>query len=358
MKVFIIFLLLISVIAPRAYSDELDLLQLAQNQKSQGINSNPEQRIDDAINPKKPRLNSIPRSYVLEDYLPILGKKMREQGMVPPKPFFITAIYYHMVIPQNITNAKGWARNNVGDNALFAQVAPSEDKAIGVQMADAKITTNSFGFRGGVNLFPFLSIFGVYMYTEGNTKFTAYAKPGLYPNDEGVYFDGFELNQKMDFEAHTGAIGGALQYGFRLGRVVPFGVLNVNYAWSKPDRTDDIIETIIAGARVGLAVPLPKQMNLSFTIGTQFQHMNNDSVSGTFPVTIPAGSIRANDSSHSVINTHDLKINARYSADAKYTSPWVMNAGVALGVTRYFNLILEFGFLSRFTSMVAVQGNF
>ena len=357
MKNFLVFLLIISFIAPAAFASEIDLLQMAQNETNKSNQVNPEEAITNAINPAKPKPKLVPKSHIVEDYLPILGRKMREQGMTPPKPFFLTLLYYYMEIPQNIKDAKGWAASTKGDNALFAQVAPNEANGIGVQMANAKVYTNSVGFRGGVNLFPFMSVFGVYMYTKGYSTFDAYAAPGYYPNDKGVYFDGFELSQKMKFEAHTGAIGATLQYGFRLGRVLPFGVVNVNYAWSKPDRTDQIIETIIGGARVGLVVPLPKQMRIAFTLGTQYQHMNNDKVSGVFPVTIPAGSIRNKDT-YAVINNHDLKINARYSADAKYASPWVMNAGMSFGITRYFDLFLEFGFLSRFTSMVGAQANF
>ena len=59
-------------------------------------------------NATKKRPAPIPRTHVVEDYLPILGKQMRAQGMRPPKPFFVSAIYYHMQIPQNITNARGW----------------------------------------------------------------------------------------------------------------------------------------------------------------------------------------------------------------------------------------------------------
>ena len=39
-------------------------------------------------------------------------------------------------------------------------------------------------------------------------------------------------------------------------------------------------------------------------------------------------------------------------------SPWVMTAGVIFSPSRYFDVLAEFGFLSRFTAMVAVQANF
>ena len=59
-------------------------------------------------NATKKRPAPIPRTHIVEDYLPILGKQARANGIRPPKPFFISAIYYHMEIPQTITNAVGY----------------------------------------------------------------------------------------------------------------------------------------------------------------------------------------------------------------------------------------------------------
>ena len=58
---------------------------------------------DTAVTAKK-RPAPIPRAHIVEDYLPILGKQARANGIKTPKPFFISAIYYHMEIPQSITN--------------------------------------------------------------------------------------------------------------------------------------------------------------------------------------------------------------------------------------------------------------
>ena len=74
-------------------------------------------------NATKKRPAPIERAHIVEDYLPILGKQMRAQGMRPPKPFFVSAIYYHMQIPQNITNARGWGFYGY-----------TEENAIGVRM--------------------------------------------------------------------------------------------------------------------------------------------------------------------------------------------------------------------------------
>lgn len=288
---------------------------------------------DTAVTAKK-RPAPIERAHIVEDYLPILGKQMRAQGMRAPKPFFISAIYYHMIIPQSITNAVGYGFN--------PSLPVNEMK---VRMENAKVVTNSGGVRAGFNLLPFMSIFGVYMRTEGYSEFTAVADGvAAMPN-------GYMLNQKIKFAADTGAIGTALSYGIRLGRVVPFAVLNANYAWTTTNMTDQVINTLIAGARVGITVPLPKDMRIAMHLGTQYQYlpMGNER-SGQYTVTLPGGTIPGKDD--------PMTITSKYRANAENASPWAMNAGILFSPSRYFDIITEFGFLSRFTAMVAVQANF
>lgn len=287
-------------------------------------------------NATKKRPAPIPRAHIVEDYLPILGKQARANGIRPPKPFFISAIYYHMEIPQTITNAVGYD---------FQSDPPIPINSMPVRMENAKIVTNSGGLRAGFNLFPFMSLFGVYMHTEGYSEFTAVA------DGNAAMPNGYMLNQKIDFKADTGAVGVGFQYGMRIGRVVPFAVLNANYAWTTTNMTDQTIETLIAGARVGLRVPLPKDMGISAHIGTQYQYMPmGNERTGQYTVTLPP---------NTVVGISDpLTVTSRYRANAQNASPWAMNAGIAFSATEHFMMLLEFGFLSRFTTMLAVQANF
>lgn len=295
-----------------------------------------EQNTSDSAVTAKKRPAPIPRAHIVEDYLPILGKQARANGVRPPKPFFISAIYYHMEIPQTITNAVGYD---------FQSATPIPINSMPVRMENAKIVTNSGGLRAGFNLFPFMSIFGVYMHTEGYSEFTAVA------DGNAAMPNGYMLNQKIDFKADTGAVGVGFQYGMRIGRVVPFAVLNANYAWTTTNMTDQIIETLIAGARVGLRVPLPKNMGISAHIGTQYQYLPmGNQRSGQYTVTLPPNTI--------VGISDPLTVTSRYRANAQNASPWAMNAGIAFSATEHFMMLLEFGFLSRFTTMLAVQANF
>lgn len=341
MKNSIVFLFILSLFfvyakgaeAQTAFNENFNLMLAQTNSSDLKVSSEPAA----ATKQQRP---PIERAHVVEDYLPILGKKMREQGMTPPKPFFVTAIYYHMEIPQEITNAKGWGFYGI-----------TEDDPVNVKMDDAKIETNSVGLRAGVNILPFLQIFGVYIHTEGSTKFKATADP-----IEGILPNGYSLKQKLDFAADTGAIGTMLTYGFRLGRVLPFASIGGNYAWSFTDRTSNVIETLILSASVGFNVPLPKRMSAAVWLGTQYQLMMGtmgSKVRGKYTVDVPAEYFDP------IFGyTTPQTLNTEYSADAEYASNWAMTAGAAFSPTRYFSVVLQFGFLSRFTSMVALQANF
>ena len=289
---------------------------------------------DTAVTAKK-RPAPIERAHIVEDYLPILGKQARANGIRTPKPFFVSAIYYHMEIPQSITNAKGWGFYGV-----------TEENAQPVGMYNAKVETNSYGLRAGVNILPFLSVFGVYIHTDVTSKFTA-----VVDGIPGIMSNGYKLDQALKVKADTGAIGAAASYGFRLGRVVPFAVLMANYSWSFSNMTDKAIESLIAGARIGLNVPLPKDMKFAFTLGAQYMYMPmGHEVQGQYTVTLPAGTIDG--------TKEPVTITSKYRANAEYASPWTMNAGIIFSPIRYFDIITEFGFLTRFTAMVALQANF
>ncbi len=283
----------------------------------------------------------IPRAYLVEDYLPILGKQARARGISAPKPFFITAIYYHMEIPQNITNAVGY-----GFTQANGEPADFGIDEMSVRMENAKVITNSGGLRAGFNLLPFMSLFGVYIHTEGYSEFTAVVD-GIW----GIMTNGYQLDQKIDFSADTGAIGVAFAYGYRLGPIIPFGMINGNYAWTTTNMTDQTIATVIGGAKIGITVPLPKNMRVGANIGAQYQWLPmGNQRSGSYTVTLPAGTIDG--------STEPYTITSKYRANAENASPWAMTAGLIFSPSKFFDIVLDFGFLSRFTTMVAVQTNF
>lgn len=307
----------------------------------------------DAVHHKNANMrHKIPARYALEDYLPILGKKARDNGVPAGFPFFVTLLYYHMEIPQIITDAKGWGQ----DIYLL-----DESQALGAEMFNAETRTNSAGFRAGFKLLPFLDIFGVFVYTKVNYGFEAKF------NDAGTAISGtinpdYVMKNTIDVNAFTGGVGLSLAYGGRLGKspVVLFGVANANFAWTKTDRTDNTISTVIAGARIGAAFILPKNMRLSISVGYQYQQMigwNAGSVRGRYIANLPDEAfIDPNAGFAPAMKNRDLTV--EYSAKSSNASNHAMNAGIVFSPCAYADVILEFAFLSRFSTMVATNFKF
>lgn len=287
------------------------------------------------------------------DFLPVFGKEMRENGMTPPKPFFISPMFYYMEDYNNITNAKGWIDNS--KNSFYFPYFDTEAKALSVDMSDASINTTSYGVRAGFWLFPFLQIFGMYIHSDGYSKFHAKASP--LPE---TLSNGYELNQRINFKADTGGIGFNAAYGFKLGPVYPFGSLNANYAWSSADLLDGIVSTVVFSGRLGTAIPLPKKnMDLSVWIGAMYKlTMTGTEVSGTYTVRIPGEYWDGGPDGTLAQNYGDKPLTSSYKATQRPVSPWNMVAGVGFNPCRYFGLMTEFGFIGKFTASASVIFNF
>lgn len=273
------------------------------------------------------------------DFLPIFGKEMRKAGMTPPKPFFISPMFFYMEDYLKITDASG--------------VVPelSTEMRTSVDMSNASTDTLTGGIRAGFWLFPFLQVFGAYMYTDGYTKFTAKAAPmpGILPN-------GYELTQKIRFNAQTGVIGFNAAYGFKLGPVSPFGSLNANYAWSSASLVDTLVSTVVFSGRIGVNIPTPKpNMDVSVWVGAMYKlTLMGEQLSGSYSVTIPKDNFAPGLGDA----FGDKPLQANYNATQRPISPWNMIAGLAFNPCRYFGIMTEFGFIGKFTTNVSVNFNF
>lgn len=290
--------------------------------------------------------------YGVVDFLPIGAKVMSEAGMTPPKPFFISPMYFYMEEYLSITDAKGWAPAFPYFN--------SQSNALNVSMNNASMVSSSVGVRGGFWLLPFLQIFGVYVHSEGHTKFNATVDPKNQPNQGGVSFEeimpkGYSIDQRLNFKADTGVLGINAAYGFKLGPVYPFGAINANYAWTKANLVDKIISSVVASARVGVNVPTPiPHMDVALWVGVMYKLTlgMSEKVSGQYTTTIPKDNFAPG------LFNSDQTITSRYTATQRFVSPWNMTAGLAFNPCRYFGIMTEIGFINKFTANVGLNFNF
>ncbi len=261
------------------------------------------------------------------DFIPLMQKQVKAIGAVPPKPFFIAPMFFYLNENRNVTDVKASIINADG----------SLTPVPGVAMKSVNSETFSTGIRGGFWLFPFLSIYGMYAYTEGSTNFEMDTS-----NVGDTWKDIMsQVDTTTHIFVHTGGVGITAAYGMKdlFFKSDVFSNIDVNSSWSKVNLLDDLMYTITVSMRAGVSKNFAKHFRTSVWVGGMFRggSSTGTQVGGTYP----AGALQT-----------------MYTAHQSALSPWSMVAGLQIGISRYFDIITEFGFLNRFQANVNISFNF
>ena len=262
------------------------------------------------------------------DFIPLMQKQVRKIGAVPPKPFFIAPMFFYLNESRNVSNVKAKLVPTIG------AIRPVDN----MSMKSVNSETFSTGIRGGFWLFPFLSIYGMYAYTEGTTKFeidSSNVEPALVP-----LINAIDTTTKIS--VHTGGVGVTAAYGMKdlFFKTDVFSNIDVNSSWSKVSLLEDLMYTITVSMRAGLSKNFTKNFRTSIWVGGMFRggSSTGTQVGGKYPV--------------------NANMHAVYTAHQSSLSPWSMVAGLQIGISRYFDIITEFGFINRFQANVNLSFNF
>lgn len=261
------------------------------------------------------------------DFIPLMQKQVRKIGAVPPKPFFIAPMFFYLNESRNVTDVKA---------RLFA--GPNDKVGIpvdGLLMNSVNSETFSTGIRGGFWLFPFLSIYGMYAYTEGSTSFDVGIPPAFASQMAGI-------DTTTKITVHTGGVGITAAYGMKdvFFKSDVFSNIDVNSSWSKVSLLDDLMYTIVVSMRAGVSKNFTKNFRTSLWIGGMYR-------GGSSTGTQVGGRYALAGNAHTVYTAHQSSL-----------SPWSMVAGLQIGLSRYFDIITEFGFINRFQANVNLSFNF
>ena len=99
------------------------------------------------------------------DFLPLLWREVKARGATPPKPFFISGVFYYM---ENYYN--------VSDATASAKIGKSSYEIDDIRIAKQTNKLLSYGFRAGVNILPFWNVYGVYVHTDGRSESKTYLR--------------------------------------------------------------------------------------------------------------------------------------------------------------------------------------
>ena len=261
------------------------------------------------------------------DFIPLMQKEVRAIGAVPPKPFFVAPMFFYLNEKRNVSNVDAKFVTN-GSTIIVPDM----------KMNFVQSETYSTGLRAGFWLFPFVSMYGFYAYTDGSTQFEI---------DETT-IPGALIDQVKDMDTttklsvHTGGVGITAAYGMKdlFFKTDVFSNIDFNSSWSKVSLLDDILYTAVVSMRAGISKNFTRNFRTSMWIGGMFR-------AGSSTGTRVGGKFDLPNNNYAI-----------YSADQSSLSPWSMVVGLQVGITRYFDIITEFGFLNRFQANVNLSFNF
>ncbi len=261
------------------------------------------------------------------DFIPLMQKEVRAIGAVPPKPFFVAPMFFYLNENRNVSDVE--ARWHSGPNDK--EGLPID----GLVMNSVNSETYSTGIRAGFWLFPFVSMYGFYAYTDGSTSFDVEI-----PDEFASLMAGIDTTTKIS--VHTGGVGITAAYGMKdlFFKTDVFSNIDFNSSWSKVSLLDDILYTAVVSMRAGISKNFTRNFRTSMWIGGMFR-------AGSSTGTRVGGKYTLTGSNFAV-----------YQANQSSLSPWSMVVGLQVGITRYFDIITEFGFLNRFQANVNLSFNF
>ncbi len=281
------------------------------------------------------------------DFIPFLWRDTKARGFHPPKPFFISPVFYFMETYYDVSDATASAEIN-GVTEIIDDI----------RIASQKSQMLSFGVRAGANIFPFMNVYGLYMHTEGKSKSKTYLRDrtlydlGFNSMQNGAY----KVDTETDFTAETGAVGATLTYGIPdlLYSWGVFGTFNANMAWSKASMLEEIKNTVVASARFGVTRDIGLSKRFAVWAGVEYMKMLGDSEwsEGTQSFTVPHGDPGVTQALWG--ETYESKFRAKSIPN----SPWSMTAGLNFSPSRYVDFVVEAGFLSKLSIMTAASINF
>jgi len=237
-------------------------------------------------------------------FLPLWGEEARERGHDLPLPFGIGANFMNI-----------WQDYDIKSIHLTPLVpVPFPTDSVEVSTAEGK--GYSVDGRLDVWLLPFLNLYGVVGYTEGESRATA-TIPGL---------GNLQFPFVLEYEGVTYGGGGTLAYGYKQ----LFASLDYNYTETQLDIADSRITAHVFTPRLGWHGKLGKLKGAAW-LGTMYQGIAQE-FRGTLDVSLPGapGPIPVN-----------------YQVDQEPTDPWNLIMGLEWQISRHLHLVVEGGVIGR-----------
>jgi hypothetical protein len=240
-------------------------------------------------------------------FLPIWGEQARERGHDLPLPAGLGVSFMNI-----------WQDYDIKSVEFEPLVPPGSLPPIdSVEVSRASGNAYSIDGRLDAWLFPFLNVYGVMGYTEGDTATTAAATlSGL-----GTLQFPFAL----DYEGFTYGGGVTLVYGYKQ----LFAMVDYNYTRTDLDIADSQITAHVVTPRIGWH-GTAAGLKGSAWLGAMYQGVDQK-FQGQLTVSVPGLG----------------QIPVRYDVDEEATNPWNMVFGVQWDISPHWQWMIEGGVIGR-----------
>ncbi len=172
--------------------------------------------------------------------IPIWGEKVREMGYDLPLPFGAGANFV-------------WMDQGIDIRELRIGVGSPSTEPSGITFSNARSRNTAATMRLDAWLLPFLNIYGLVGYLNGNTELDVNV-PGLTVDVPIIgpvpIFDPFTIPVDVDYDGVTYGGGVTLAGGYKR----MFGTLDMNYTRSDINLTDGEVTTLTISPRLGILV--------------------------------------------------------------------------------------------------------
>ena len=211
--------------------------------------------------------------------LPIWGVKAAERGFKLPSPMGVGIYFNDQIVPYTATS----------DFELKATGGLLDGSDVYLPQDDVTIEgrDQSFQVRADVWLFPFLNVYGLVGYTQGNKDIVAQTANVVIPGKpilEGLLRNAGSITVPIEYEAVNVGVGGVIA-----GQVDPFDwhpfiITGVGaFAVAKTTATDNQIYTTIGALKVGQRYEVPGG-KLAGLLRVTYQRVNQD-MTGSYSFT-------------------------------------------------------------------------
>lgn len=235
------------------------------------------------------------------DFLPLWGKRLRDEGYDIPLPFGVGLIGMGLWQDIEQSNLK----------LSFDEGAPPVPIDI-VHLSPADAVDGAIGVRVDAFILPFFNIYTMGGFNAGEVEFDITIDPNI------VLPEGAEFSVEEDYKAGFVGLGGTIALGWKQ----LFWMADGNGSWAWTDSTNGTIVAATFSTRAGWRGEF-KGMALSGWVGTMYMNYAQ------------------------TVSTSVPELGLEVELDIKGADPWNMLAGAQIELSPNWQLMIEGGFIGR-----------